>query len=148
MILLLIVIYIAFIGLGVPDSLIGSAWPVIHTELNLPVEVVSIITLLISGSTVLSGMFSASILNKLGTSKVTAISTAATAVALFGFSVTPVFWAMLPLAVLLGLGAGAIDAGLNNYVALQGEPYEFSPLFLWSGCISQSVPYVFGTGCG
>ena len=103
MILLLIVIYIAFIGLGVPDSLIGSAWPAIHTELNLPVEAVSIITLLISGSTVLSSMFSASILNKLGTSKVTAISTAATAVALFGFSVTSVFWAMLPLAVLLGL---------------------------------------------
>ena len=118
MVFLLVVIYIAFIGLGVPDSLIGSAWPAIHTEMNVPVEAVSILTFIISGCTVLSSMFSAGILNKLGTAKVTAFSTAMTAAALFGFSVAPSFWFMIPLAVLLGLGAGAIDSGLNNYVAL------------------------------
>ena len=148
MILLLIVIYIAFIGLGVPDSLIGSAWPAIHTELNLPVEAVSIITLLISGSTVLSSMFSASILNKLGISKVTAISTAATAVALFGFSVTSVFWAMLPLAVLLGLGAGAIDAGLNNYVALHCKASHMNFLHCFYGVGVSLSPHLMSLALG
>ncbi len=105
-------------GLGVPDSLIGSAWPAIHTEMDIPIEAVSFLTLLISGCTVLSSMFSAGILNKFGTAKVTAFSTAVTAAALLGFSAAPSFWFMLPLAVLLGLGAGAIDSGLNNYVAL------------------------------
>ena len=114
MVFLLVVIYIAFIGLGVPDSLIGSAWPAIHTELNIPVEAVSFITFIISGCTVLSSIFSAKILNKIGTSKVTAFSTAMTAAALFGFSFADSFWVMIPLAVILGLGAGAIDSGLNN----------------------------------
>ena len=106
---LLVVIYIAFIGLGVPDSLIGSAWPAIHKEMNIPVEAVSILTLIISGCTVLSSMFSTGILNKLGTAKVTAFSTAMTAAALLGFSFASSFWFMIPLAVILGLGAGAID---------------------------------------
>ena len=119
---LLVVIYIAFIGLGVPDSLIGSAWPAVHTELNIPVEAVSIITFIISGCTVLSSMFSAKILNKIGTSKVTAFSTAMTAAALLGFSFAKSFWVMIPLAVILGLGAGAIDSGLNNYVAIFTDP--------------------------
>ncbi|MEE0982125.1 MAG: MFS transporter, partial [Acutalibacteraceae bacterium] len=88
-ILLLVIIYIAFIGLGVPDSLIGSAWPAMHEELNIPVESVSVITFLISGCTVLSSMFSAKILNKLGTAKVTAFSTAMTAAALLGYSFAP-----------------------------------------------------------
>ena len=117
-ILLLVIIYIAFIGLGVPDSLIGSAWPAIHTELGIPVEMVSILTFLISGCTVLSSMFSTRILNKLGTAKVTAFSTAMTALSLLGFSLVPSFLFMRPLAIVLGLGAGAIDSGLNNYVAL------------------------------
>ncbi|MBR2731857.1 MAG: hypothetical protein IKD72_07730 [Clostridia bacterium] len=78
-------IYIAFIGLGVPDSLIGSAWPAMHTELNVPLESVSILTILISGCTVLSSLFSARVLNKMGTAKTTAISTAMTAAALLGF---------------------------------------------------------------
>lgn len=111
--LLLVVIYIAFIGLGVPDSLIGSAWPAMHAELGIPVEMVSILTFIISGCTVLSSMFSTRILNKLGTAKVTAFSTAMTAFALLGFSLAPSFWFMIPLAVVSGLGAGAIDSGLT-----------------------------------
>ena len=142
MVFLLIVIYIAFIGLGVPDSLIGSAWPAIHTEMNVPVEAVSILTFIISGCTVLSSMFSAGILNKLGTAKVTAFSTAMTAAALFGFSVAPSFWFMIPLAVLLGLGAGAIDSGLNNYVALHCTASHMNFLHCFYGVGVTLSPYL------
>ena len=142
MVFLLIVIYIAFIGLGVPDSLIGSAWPAIHTEMNVPVEAVSILTFIISGCTVLSSMFSAGILNKLGTAKVTAFSTAMTAAALFGFSVAPSFWFMIPLAVLLGLGAGAIDSGLNNYVALHCKASHMNFLHCFYGVGVTLSPYL------
>lgn len=140
--LLLIVIYIAFIGLGVPDSLIGSAWPAIHTEMAIPVEAVSILTLLISGCTVLSSMFSAGILNKLGTAKVTAFSTAMTAFALLGFSFVPSFWFMIPLAIVLGLGAGAIDSGLNNYVALHCKASHMNFLHCFYGVGVSLSPYL------
>ena len=139
---LLVVIYIAFIGLGVPDSLIGSAWPAIHTELNIPVEAVSIITFLISGCTVLSSMFSARILNKLGTAKVTAFSTAMTAASLIGFSFAPSFLFMIPLAVVLGLGAGAIDSGLNNYVALHFKASHMNFLHCFYGVGVSLSPYL------
>ena len=139
---LLVVIYIAFIGLGVPDSLIGSAWPGIHTEMNIPAEAVSVITFIISGCTVLSSMFSAGILNKFGTAKVTAFSTAMTAAALFGFSVVPSFWFMIPLAVVLGLGAGAIDSGLNNYVALNFKASHMNFLHCFYGVGVSLSPYL------
>ncbi len=139
---LLVVIYIAFIGLGVPDSLIGSAWPAIHSEMNIPVEAVSILTFIISGCTVLSSMFSAGILNKLGTAKVTAFSTAMTAAALLGFSFAPSFWFMIPLAVVLGLGAGAIDSGLNNYVALHFKASHMNFLHCFYGVGVSLSPYL------
>lgn len=141
-ILLLVIIYIAFIGLGVPDSLIGSAWPAIHTELNIPVEMVSILTFLISGCTVLSSMFSTRILNKLGTAKVTAFSTAMTALSLVGFSLAPSFWFMIPLAIVLGLGAGAIDSGLNNYVALHCKASHMNFLHCFYGVGVSLSPYI------
>ena len=139
---LLVVIYVAFIGLGVPDSLIGSAWPAVHAELDIPVEMVSIITFIISGCTVLSSMFSAGILNKLGTAKVTAFSTAMTAAALLGFSFAPSFWVMIPLAVVLGLGAGAIDSGLNNYVALHFKASHMNFLHCFYGVGVSLSPYL------
>ena len=139
---LLIVIYIAFIGLGVPDSLIGSAWPAIHSELDIPVEAVSVITLLISGCTVLSSMFSTRILNKLGTARVTAFSTALTAFSLLGFSFTASFWFMLPFAVALGLGAGAVDSGLNNYVALHCKASHMNLLHCFYGVGVSLSPYL------
>ena len=142
MVFLLIVIYIAFIGLGVPDSLIGSAWPAIHSEMNIPVEAVSILTFIISGCTVLSSMFSAGLLNKLGTAKVTAFSTAMTAAALLGFSFAPSFWFMIPLAVILGLGAGAIDSGLNNYVALHFKASHMNFLHCFYGVGVSLSPYL------
>ena len=141
-VLLLVIIYIAFIGLGVPDSLIGSAWPAIHTELNIPIEMVSILTFLISGCTVLSSMFSTRILNKLGTAKVTAFSTAMTALSLVGFSLAPSFWFMIPLAIVLGLGAGAIDSGLNNYVALHCKASHMNFLHCFYGVGVSLSPYI------
>lgn len=145
---LLIVIYIAFIGLGVPDSLIGSAWPAIHTEMNIPVDAVSILTLLISGCTVLSSIFSARILNKIGTAKVTAFSTVMTAAALFGFSVAPSFYVLLPLAMMLGLGAGAIDSGLNNYVALNFKASHMNYLHCFYGVGVTLSPYLMSVALG
>lgn len=140
--LLLIVIYVAFIGLGVPDSLIGSAWPAIHTELCIPVEMVSILTFLVSGCTVLSSMLSTRILNKLGTAKVTAFSTAMTALSLLGFSMVPSFLFMIPLAIVLGLGAGAIDSGLNNYVALHCKASHMNFLHCFYGVGVSLSPYI------
>ena len=140
--LLLIIIYIAFIGLGVPDSLIGSAWPAIHIELGIPVEMVSILTFLISGCTVLSSMFSTRILNKLGTAKVTAFSTTMTALSLLGFSLVPSFLFMIPLAIVLGLGAGAIDSGLNNFVALHCKASHMNFLHCFYGVGVSLSPYI------
>ncbi len=145
---LLVVIYIAFIGLGVPDSLIGSAWPAIHTEMGIPMEALSVLTLLISGCTVLSSLFSARILNKLGTAKVTAFSTAMTALALFGFSMAPSFGWMIPLAVLLGFGAGAIDSGLNHYVALHFKASHMNYLHGFYGVGVTLSPYLMSLALG
>lgn len=139
---LLVVIYFAFIGLGVPDSLLGSAWPAVHQELDIPVESVSVLTFIISGCTVLSSMFSTNILNKIGTARVTAFSTAMTAVALIGFSFVSSFWSMIPLAIVLGLGAGAIDSGLNNYVALHFKASHMNFLHCFYGVGVSLSPYL------
>ena len=141
-ILLLIVIYIAFIGLGVPDSLIGSAWPAIYPEFGIPVDSVSCVTLLISGCTVLSSMFSDRLLNRFGTAKVTVFSTAMTALALLGFSVSNRFVFLCLLAIPLGLGAGAIDSGLNNYIALHYSASHMNFLHCFYGVGVSASPYL------
>lgn len=141
-ILLLIVIYIAFIGLGVPDSLIGSAWPAIYPEFGAPVTAVSYVTLLISGCTVLSSIFSDRIINRFGTAKVTAFSTAMTALALLGFSFSNRFIFLCLLAIPLGLGAGAIDSGLNNYIALHYSASHMNYLHCFYGIGVSASPYL------
>lgn len=141
-ILLLAIIYIAFIGLGIPDSLIGSAWPAIYPELNVPVDAVSGITLLISGCTVMSSIFSSSVLNRFGAGKVTLVSTAMTAAALLAFSFVPHYVWMLPIAIVLGLGAGAIDAGLNNYIALHYSVGQMNFLHCFYGIGVSLSPYL------
>lgn len=141
-ILLLIVIYIAFIGLGVPDSLIGSAWPAIYPEFGISVDSVSCVTLLISGCTVLSSMFSDRLLNRFGTAKVTVFSTAMTALALLGFSVSNRFVFLCLLAIPLGLGAGAIDSGLNNYIALHYSASHMNFLHCFYGVGVSASPYL------
>lgn len=140
--MLLIIIYMAFIGLGIPDSLIGSAWPAIYTELNLPVECISCVTLLISGCTVLSSILSTKLLNKFGTHKVAAVSTAITALAILGFSNASSLIALSFFAIPLGIGAGAIDAGLNNYIALHYKANHMNFLHCFYGIGVSCSPYL------
>ncbi len=139
---LLVVIYIAFIGLGVPDSLIGSAWPAIYRDWSMPEYAVSLITLTISGCTVLSSIFSTGVLNRFGTHKVSAVSTVMTALALLGFSFAPNLWVMWLCAIPLGVGAGAIDAGLNNFIALHYSANHMNYLHCFYGIGVSCSPYL------
>ena len=116
--LLLAVIYIAFISLGLPDSLLGSAWPTIHAEYGIPLSYMGFVSMIISGGTIISGLMSERLTKKLGTRAVTTISVFLTAAAMFGFSTSTEFYQLCLWGIPYGLGAGAIDAALNNYVAL------------------------------
>ena len=115
---LLVVIYVAFVGLGIPDSLFGAAWPAMHPDLDVPVSWGSLVTMVTCCGTIVSSLSSAALIGRFGTGRVTAVSTALTAAALVGFAVAPSFVWLCLLAIPLGLGAGAIDTALNNYVAL------------------------------
>ena len=140
--LLLVIIYMCYIGLGVPDSLLGTAWPAIYEELGLPVSYVSIVSMLISGGTVISSLLSARLVARLGTEKITAISTSLTAVALFGFSCSHnLLWLCL-CAIPLGIGAGSIDTALNNYVALHYNAMQMSFLHCFYGIGVSLSPYL------
>lgn len=140
--LLLIVIYIAFIGLGVPDSLFGTAWPAIYTDLDLPVSWASIVTIIVSCGTIISSLLSSWLISRFGTGKITAVSTLMTALALLGFSCSDsILWLCL-CAVPLGLGAGSIDTALNNYVALHYEASHMNFLHCFYGVGVSLSPYL------
>lgn len=140
--LLLALIYVCFISLGLPDSLLGSAWPVIYQEINVPVSFAGIISMIISIGTVISSSISGWLLRKLGTGKMTAISIAMTAVALFGFSVSNRFWMLIVWAIPYGLGAGGVDSVLNNYVALHCKSQHMSWLHCMWGVGASASPYI------
>lgn len=140
--LLLIIIYLAFIGLGIPDSLFGTAWPAIYQEFGLPISAASCVTLLISGCTVAASLMSAWVINRFGTPKITAVSTAVTALALLGFSLSGNLLFLCLFAVPLGFGAGAIDAALNNYVALHYKATHMSFLHCFYGVGVSLSPYL------
>lgn len=140
--LLIVIIYIAFISLGLPDSITGSAWPVMHGELGVPLSYVGIVTMIIAGCTIISGLTSDWLTRKLGAGLVTAISVAMTAAALFGFSVTESFLPLCFWAIPYGLGAGAVDAALNNYVALHYASRHMSWLHCFWGVGAATGPYI------
>lgn len=140
--LLLAVIYMAFIGLGLPDSLFGAAWPAIYTEYGLPFSFGSFVTVLSFFGTTISSLCSAKVINRFGTNRVTAFSTALTAVALLGMSFTGSFLPMCLCALPLGLGAGAIDTALNNYVALHYSATQMSFLHCFYGVGISVSPYI------
>lgn len=142
--LLLVIIYLAFISLGLPDSLLGSAWPTMYPEFGVPVSYAGIISMIISFGTILSSLQSDRLTRKLGTGKVTAISVAMTAVALLGFSFTHSFWLLCLWAIPYGLGAGSVDASLNNYVALHYESRHMSWLHCMWGVGATVGPYIMG----
>ena len=139
---LLIIIYIAFIGLGIPDSLFGTAWPAIYSEFELPISFGSFVTIIISCGTVLSSVISSKIISRLGTNKVSAYSTLLTALALLGFSFAANLWVMCFLAIILGIGAGAIDVALNNYVELHYSATHMSFLHCFYGVGVSVSPYI------
>lgn len=141
---LLALIYIAFISLGLPDSLLGSGWPVMHTELGVPVSFMGIISMVISGGTIISSLLSDRLTRKLETKNVTVISVLLTVVALFGFSLSNRFWMLIVFAVPYGLGAGAIDAALNNYVALHYKAKHMSWLHCFWGVGTIVSPFIMG----
>ena len=142
--LLLIIIYLSFISLGLPDSLLGSAWPTMYPQLGVPVSYAGIIAMIISLGTVVSSLQSDRLTRRLGTGKVTAISVAMTAVALWGFSASSAFWQLCLWAVPYGLGAGSVDASLNNYVALHYKSRHMSWLHCMWGVGAASGPYIMG----
>lgn len=142
MLLLLLVIYIAFIGLGLPDSLFGSAWPAIYADLELPFSFGSFITLMTSVGTVISSLKSDSVIRRWGTHRVTLFSTALTAIAIIGMSLSGNFLFFCLCAIPLGLGAGAIDTALNNYVALHYTSSQMSILHCFYGLGVTLSPYI------
>lgn len=142
--LLLAVIYVAFISLGLPDSLLGSAWPTMSQDLNVPVAWAGGISAVISMFTIVSALLSDRMTLKFGAGKVTAVSVALTAAALAGFSVTSNYWVLLAIAIPYGLGAGGVDAALNNYVAIHYESRHMSWLHCMWGVGAASGPYIMG----
>lgn len=140
--LLLAVIYISFISLGLPDSLLGAAWPAMYGELGVPVSYAGAISMIIALGTIVSSLQSDRLTRRLGAGRVTAISVAMTALALFGFSVSHSFWLLCLWAVPYGLGAGSVDAALNNYVALHYASRHMSWLHCMWGVGASLGPYI------
>ena len=142
--LLLPVIYLAFISLGLPDSLLGSAWPSMYTELGASLSWAGIVSMIISVGTIVSALCSERLNLRLGTGGVTFLSVLLTAVALLGFSLSTSFWQLCLWAVPYGLGAGSVDAALNNYVALHYESRHMSWLHCMWGVGASIGPVIMG----
>ena len=140
--LLLVLIYVCFISLGLPDSLLGSAWPILHEEIGVPISYAGIISITIFAGTIISSLFSDKLLRKFGAGSVTAVSVTMTAFGLFGFSVSNQFWMLILWSIPYGLGAGGVDAILNNYVALHYKAQHMSWLHCMWGVGASVSPYI------
>lgn len=140
--LLLIIIYLAFISLGLPDSMLGAAWPTIRVELALPMAGAGLVSMIISGGTIVSSILSGKLIKKFGTAKLTLLSVLMTAIALFGFSISKSYLWLCLMAIPLGLGAGAVDAALNNFVALHFSARHMSWLHCFWGVGATSGPII------
>ena len=142
--LLLVIIYLSFISLGLPDALLGAAWPIMSQDFAVPVSYAGGIALIIAVGTVISSLLSDRLTRWLGSGKVTAISVAMTAAAIFGFSVSREYWHLCLWAIPYGLGAGSVDASLNNYVALHYASSHMSWLHCMWGLGASIGPYIMG----
>lgn len=134
----------AFISLGLPDALLGSAWPTMYQEFSAPVSYSGGIFMIIAVGTIISSFQSDRLTRKFGTGKVTAMSVFMTAMALFGFSVSHSYWMLCLWAIPYGLGAGSVDASLNNYVALHYSSRDMSWLHCMWGIGASVGPYIMG----
>ncbi len=142
--LLLAIIYLSFISLGLPDALLGAAWPVMHLQFAVPVSLAGFVSMTVSVGTILSSLFSDRLTKALGAGKVTAISVGLTAAALLGYSTCTEYWMLLLWAIPYGLGAGSVDAALNNYVAVHYESRHMSWLHCMWGIGASLGPYIMG----
>lgn len=140
--MLLAIIYIAFISLGLPDSLLGAAWPVMYEELGVPISYAGIVTMIIAAGTIVSSLLSDWLMRKVGAGVITAVSVFMTAAALFGFSASHSFLLLCLWAVPYGLGAGAVDAALNNYVALHFSSRHMNWLHCFWSVGAAASPYI------
>ena len=141
----LCMIYAAFISLGLPDSLLGAAWPAMQPALGVPLDSAGVLSMIVAGGTVVASLSADRMLHRFGTGRVTLVSVTMTACALLGYALAPGFWWLALAAVPMGLGAGAVDAGLNNFVALHYEARHMSWLLLGRGsyigaCYPIAVP--------
>lgn len=141
-ILLILIIYLAFISLGLPDSLLGAGWPVMQVSFDVPISYMGIISMIMSGGTIISSLASERLTRRFGTHHVTVTSVFLTAIALFGFAYSTEFWQLCAWSVPYGLGAGAIDAALNNYVALHYSSKHMSWLHCFWGVGAIISPYI------
>jgi fucose permease len=146
--LLLTIIYVAFISLGLPDSLVGAGWPVMHEDLGVPLAFAGIITMIIAGGTIVSSLASDRLTRRFGAGVVTAASVGLTAAALVGFSFSGSFWLLCVWAVPYGLGAGAVDAALNNYVALHYAARHMNWLHSFWGLGASISPFIMSHALG
>ena len=142
--LLIAIIYLAFVSLGLPDSLLGSAWPIMHQEINASISFMGAICVIVSLSTIASSLLSHRLTKKFGTKWVTTISIFISAIALLGFSYCKSIWSILVFAIPYGLGAGGIDAALNNYVAIHYNSKHMSWLHCMWGVGASIGPYIMG----
>lgn len=143
-IILLILIYIAFISLGLPDSLLGSGWPAIHLELNIDNSYMGFVSMVISFGTIISSLLSSKLISRIGTRFVTLGSVFLTVIALFGFSFSKEFWMLIVFAIPYGLGAGAVDSALNSYVAVHYKAKHMSWLHCFWGAGTIISPFIMG----
>ena len=141
---LIAIIYLAFVSMGLPDALLGSAWPTMYGGMGVPVSWAGLVTIIMAGGTVISSLMSDQLLRRFGTGMVTAVSTLMTAVALFGFSISSAFWHLILWAIPYGLGAGSIDAALNNYVALKYKSRHMSWIHFFWGVGATAGPAIMG----
>lgn len=142
--LLLPIIYISFISLGLPDSLLGAAWPSMYGELGISVSSAGVISMIICLGTILSSLMCDRLTFRLDVGKITVFSVALTALSLWGFSTCTSFWMLCLWAVPYGLGAGSVDACLNNYVALHYSSRHMSWLHCMWGVGAAAGPYIMG----
>jgi len=142
--LLLVIIYLSFISLGLPDGLLGAAWPTIYPEFDVPYSFAGLLSTIICVGTIVSSLYSDRLTHRWGTGRITAFSVTATAAALFGFSISTSFWHLALWAIPYGLGAGSVDASLNNYVAIHYASRHMSWLHCMWGLGASIGPYIMG----
>ena len=138
----LCMIYAAFISLGLPDSLLGAAWPAMQPALGVPLDSAGVLSMIVAGGTVVASLSADRMLHRFGTGRVTLVSVTMTACALLGYALAPGFWWLALAAVPMGLGAGAVDAGLNNFVALHYEARHMSWLHCFWGVGAIISPFI------